>query len=93
MRAVYAIRHQAAGVILSKLYLAPPSADEVERVRLAHAVPGREHWARVVALPIEVPEKLSKHFAELPAADPEPPIEPVGLPRLAIRATGTVTNP
>jgi hypothetical protein len=93
MRAVYAIRHQAAGIIL-QFYVAEPSAEEIERVRIAHAVPGREHWARVVKLPIEVPPALAKHFAEATvAAPPDVVAEPRAMPRMAFKASATVINP
>lgn len=94
MRVVYAIRHQSAGVLLDKLYVEKPSAEDIERIRLAHSVPGHECWARVVHVPIEVPGKLAEHFDEAPAPAPlDVAAEPRAMPRLALKATATVKNP
>lgn len=94
MKAVYAIRHQVAGIIINKLYVKPPSAEEIELVRLAHHRPGKDCWVRVIQIPIDVPQAIAKHFAAAPAVEPEPEPTPAKeLPRFVIRATGTVKNP
>jgi hypothetical protein len=94
MRVVYAIRHQSAGVLLDKLYVERPSAEEIERVRLAHSVSGREYWARVVELPIEAPEHVAGHLAEAPHAPPPDLVaEPRVMPKLVMKASATVKSP
>lgn len=94
MRVVYAIRHQVAGIILQKLYVEKPSDKEVEHVRLAHAVQGRDCWARVVELQIDAPEHVAKHLAEAPPAPPPGlAAEPRVMPKLVMKAVATVKNP
>jgi hypothetical protein len=90
-RAVYAIRHQRAGIITTRLYVERPSDDEVLRVARAHG----DGWTRVVPLPIEVPDHalaLGDHLDEFPE-EPAAPVEPHGFPRVRFHGSGTIEPP
>jgi hypothetical protein len=91
LRAVYAIRHQSAGIITSTLYVEPPSDEEIARVASRHGY----GWARVVPLALHVPDHahaLCDYLDEVPT-EPATPPAPAGFPRVQFRATGTITPP
>lgn len=90
-RAVYAIRHQRAGIITERLYVERPSDDEVLRVARAHG----DGWTRVVTLALDVPDHaraLGDHLDEYP--EPEPVASaPQGFPRVRFHGSGTIEPP
>lgn len=90
-RAVYAIRHQRAGIITERLYVERPTDDEVLRVARDHG----DGWTRVVPLPLDVPEHaraIGDHLDEYP--EPEPvAVEPSGFPRVRFHGSGTIEPP
>lgn len=90
-RAVYAIRHQSAGVTTSKLYVSRPDDDELLRVAQGLG-PG---WTRVVPIPLCIPDEASAigdYLDEFPTEEPPPP-EPSGVPGLRFRALGVIAPP
>lgn len=92
IRAVYAIRHQFAGVITETLYTQRPSDEQVEAVRRRF---GAQGWARAVPLRLDVADasaQIGDYLDDYP--EPEPaPAAPRGIPGLRFRATGVVTPP
>jgi hypothetical protein len=92
IRAVYAIRHQFAGVITHPLYTQPPTDEQLAAARAAHGAAG---WARPVPLALEIPDgahQLADYLDEFP--EPEPaPVATQGFPGVRFRATGVITPP
>lgn len=92
---IFALRHQRGGVLLDRLFSAPPSEERlaVEQARLdkVHG-PG---WLRVVPVALELAHEHEGLAARL-APPPEPPPPPAAsaprmLPGLVFKAVGTVT--
>lgn len=106
LKRCYFIRHQAGGVLTDKVFLVPPTAQDLEEAQAAcaklhgavFAKTGEPWWVKVVESTVEVPDGFTA-FEELPP--PPPAAEPNGLgadgaaalPRLAVTGTGVVTNP
>lgn len=78
----FMVRHQAEGVMHSKVYSTPPSADEMaadaaelkHRHGLIHSGTLEPYWVKVHESVMLVPDEISDHF--IPADDelPEPAI-------------------
>lgn len=92
VRAVYAIRHQFAGVITERLYAQPPTDEQLAAARERYGAAG---WARPVPLALEIPDgahQVADHLDAFP--EPEPaPVETHGFPGVRFRATGVITPP
>lgn len=96
IRAVYAIRHQFAGIITERLYTQTPTDEQIAAARERYDAAG---WARSVSLALEVSEievqagaRLSDYFDAFPEPEPEPPAAQ-GFPGIRFRATGVITPP
>lgn len=92
IRSVYAIRHQFAGVITERLYIQPPTDEQLAAARARFGPAG---WARSVPLALELPDgahQLADYLDEFP--EPEPaPVATQGFPGVRFRATGVITPP
>src|SRR5687768_10039315 len=94
---IFALRHKRGGILLDRLFSAPPSEERLaaEQLRLDRLYgPG---WLRVVPVTLELAIEHAD-LAERLAAPPEPPPPPEHgpvrtLPGLVFKAVGTVTPP
>jgi hypothetical protein len=89
IRAVYAIRHQLAGVITERLYTHPPTEEQLAAARAKHGAAG---WVRAVPLALEIPDgayQLADHLDEYPEPEPVAHVTQ-GFPAMRFRATGVI---
>lgn len=96
VRAVYAIRHQFAGIVTERLYTRLPTEEQLAAARERCGAAG---WARPVALALEVGDvevqsgaRLGDYFDAFPEPEPELPATQ-GFPGIRFRATGVITPP
>jgi hypothetical protein len=92
IRAVYAIRHQFAGVITERLYTQPPTDEQLDAARERFGAKG---WARSVPLALEIHDgahQMADHLDDYPEPEPAAPVER-GFPGIRFHATGNITPP
>lgn len=92
VRAVYAIRHQFAGIVTERLYTRLPTEEQLAAARERCGAAG---WAHPVPLALEIPagaHQIGDYFDAFPEPEPEPPAAQ-GFPGIRFSATGVITPP